>query len=81
MPPYTDEFDAFSQDLRWLSGNLDNLRLKYENKYILVQNKNVVLANANYDKLLNEAENKNIDVSKSVIERILPKNVQLLLLG
>jgi hypothetical protein len=78
---YVEELDIFSQDLRWLSSNLDNLRTKYENKYVLVHNKNVVLSNANYDILLSEAENKKIDVSKAVIERIMPKNVQLLLLG
>jgi len=74
-------FDLFSKDLRWLSDNLEALRLNYENKYVLVQNGAVVLSNADYDKLLAAAEGNKIDITKAVIERIMPKNVQLLLLG
>jgi len=73
------DFEAFSQDLRWLSDNLDALRPKYENKYVLVKDKIVVAASANYDQLLDEAVKHKVDVSKVVIERIIPKNVQLML--
>lgn len=81
MQPSADasELYSFSHDVSWLSENLDKLRPKYENKFVLVKNRQVVLSSANYDSLLSEAESRNIDLSKSVIELILPKNIQLLL--
>jgi len=76
---YLSDFDAYTRDLKWLSENLENLRPKYENKFILVKDKKVISASANYDRLLEDAVKHNIDVSKAVIERIISKNVELLL--
>ncbi|OIO22090.1 hypothetical protein AUJ17_01070 [Candidatus Micrarchaeota archaeon CG1_02_47_40] len=76
---YVSEFEAYTNDLRWLSNNLDSLRPEYENKFVLVKNRQVIAANASYDQLIIEAAKQKIDVSKAVIERILSKNVQLLL--
>lgn len=75
---HLSDFEAFSQDLRWLSDNLDALRPKYENKYVLVKDKNIIAASANYDQLLDEAMRHKVDVSKAVIERIIPENIQLI---
>ncbi|GEM_PF-6871261 len=73
------DFDSFTNDLRWLSDNIETLRPEYHNRYVLVKNCKIVLSDSNYENLLNAAIHQKIELATAVIERILPANVQLLL--
>ena len=79
MPSEIAEFKDFTNDLKWLSNNLDALRPEYQGKYVLVKNGHVLLSDSSYDTLIGKALERNIELATAVIEKILPANIQLLL--
>lgn len=74
-----NEIVIFREDMRWFSESISKLRNQFLNQYVLVKNKKVLLSNRDYDRLIEEAERKEIDLSTSFIEKVLDKNTIVLL--
>ncbi|MBI5036909.1 hypothetical protein HZC09_06235 [Candidatus Micrarchaeota archaeon] len=71
--------DEFTRDKKWALENIDSLRKDYLEKYVLVKNRKVVLADSDYDNLLQRAERNGVDISQAVIEFVIPRNVTVLM--
>ena len=69
----------FSSDFEWLSANVSKLLQKFRGQYVLVRDGDVVLANKDFDKLLEDALKQDIDPAFAVIEKITDQNVMVLM--
>ena len=71
--------NKFEEDTLWLHKNLDNLRSKFEDKFVAVRDKNVIASGEKIQEVIQILERKNINPSFIVIEFVYKKGVELIL--
>jgi hypothetical protein len=57
-------------DLNWYNSNLDNLKNKYNNKFIAFKNQEVLDSDSKLDNLMTKLKDKKIDTSSIFIKFI-----------
>lgn len=55
-------------NLEWFSSHLNELLRDYDNKFVAIDNQNVIDSDDNFDALLKRLESKNIDPSDILIK-------------
>ncbi len=70
--------DLYS-DIDWFYTNYDKFKENFRNKFVVVNNKNIVLSARNIKELKNDAQEKNIDLSKSVTKFVPMEDIILIL--
>ena len=70
MEQMLQSLEKFERDSKWFSENYDELKKKYEGKFVLIKNSRVVASGNNMKEIKQKAEKEGIDLSKSVVEFI-----------
>jgi len=65
----------YEQDTLWLKSHKRELRKKYKNQFVAVENQNVVLADKNIDKLVRGLKKKGVEPSMVLVEFVPEEDV------
>ena len=69
------------ENLEWFKNNFSEIREKYPGKQIAIKDRQIIAVADNGNQLLSLLEDKNIDDSEVIIERIIPKGEIKILCG
>lgn len=70
-----EKFRISKENIEWFSGNFDNLKKKFAEQWIILQDKNVVESATKYDEIMKIA--KKYDSDKIMIEYIQSKPIAM----
>lgn len=73
-----DLFQKHTTDFKWISDNIKELRLKYSNSYIAVQDQKVILSSKNRVEIVNSLMKKHGDIKGITIKYVTDKPLRLL---
>lgn len=68
-------FKASCDNHKWLEENYDNLKEKYDNKWIIVQNGKVIASDSNYETIMNAM--KKVDSKSALVEYVQSEQVAM----
>lgn len=74
----TDLLIEHTMNSKWISSNIEELRIKHPNIYIAVRNERVILSNKNRTELVDSLMKKYGDIRGITIEYITDKRISLL---
>lgn len=78
-PEATQNLDKAAKNMVWLANNRNNLRKSYPNKYVAVDDEEVVSSNEDVKKLILELKTKYKNVDHIAIDYVGEKEVELIL--
>ena len=70
-----EKFRIAKENIEWFSENYDNLKKKFAEQWIILQDKNVIESATKYDEIMNTS--KKYDSNKIMIEYIQSKPIAM----
>jgi len=71
--------NEMEQDNKWLVSNYEEIRRKYENKFIAIKDKNIIASNPTLEGIIKDLKEKGENPSFVLIEFIHKKDFKIIL--
>jgi ABC-type phosphate/phosphonate transport system ATPase subunit len=71
--------NEMEQDNKWLESHQEDVRKKYENKFIAIKNQSIIASNTTLDGIIKELEGKGEKTSLVLIEFVHKKDFRIIL--
>ena len=74
-----EQFKRFDKNVEWFQSHYEELKKRYKNEYVAIDNKKVLGHHPNIERLIEKMRRKYGDLGAFVIEYLTDKKLQLIL--
>ena len=74
-----EQFKRFEKNVDWFQSNYDELKQKYKDEYVAIDNQEVLGHGPDLERLIEEMRRKHKDLGPFVVEFLTEKKLQLIL--
>lgn len=74
-----EQLKRFEKNVNWFQSNYDDLKRKYKNEYVAIDNQEVLGHDSDLERLIEKMRQKYGDLGAFVIEYLTDKKLQLIL--